>query len=121
MKNRTWVLLFAAVILLCAAFLLLAPRGGEQVGVFQNGEQVYTIDTAAIREPYELRLSYEAGESVIHVGPDGIWIVSADCANGDCVRHGPLTRRGTPIVCLPERIVIRYLRDGESGVDAVSG
>ena len=121
MKNRTWVLIFAVVIVLCAAAMLLLPRGGEQVGVFQNGRLLYTIDPDRVTESYELRVTYEAGESVIHVGPDGIWVVSADCPNGDCLRHGPLTRRGTPIVCLPERIVIRWLNVPVSGVDAVSG
>ena len=120
MKNSRWVALFAAVIALCAASLLLLPHGGERVGVWQNGELKYTIDPARIGESYELTLSYEAGETRIHVGRDGIYVLSADCENGDCVRHAPLSANGTPIVCLPERIVIRYM-DKEDGFDAVSG
>lgn len=120
MTNRRWALLFAFVIVLCAAAWFLLPRGGDTVGVWQRGELLYTIDPAAVTEPYELVLTYEAGETHIHVGPDGVYIASADCKNGDCVRHGPLTEGGTPIVCLPERIVIRRMRS-ESGVDAVSG
>ncbi len=121
MKNRSWILVFVLFAALCAAFVLFCPRSGEEVGVFQNGELLYTVEIASVKESYELSVRYEAGESVIHVGPDGIWVVSADCPNGDCVRHGPLKKNGLPIVCLPERIVIRYLRGNEGEVDAVSG
>ena len=119
MKNRHWLLLFAAVIVLCAAAYLLLPRGGNRIGVWQDGTLRYTIDPAVIREDYELTLTYPAGESIVHVGRDGVYIARADCDNQDCVRHGALKKNGTPIVCLPERIVIRYMEGGDA-VDAVT-
>lgn len=118
MKNSRWILLFAAVIVLCAAAYLFLPRGGDEIGVWQDGKLVCTIDPAAVREDFELVLTYPAGRSIVRAGPDGVYIASADCDNQDCVRHGALKKNGTPIVCLPERIVIRYREDGDA-VDAV--
>ncbi len=120
MSNKRWALLFALVILLCAAVTLLLPSGGSTVGIWQRGELLCTIDLAAVTEPYTLRIPYEGGESIVCVEPGSICIQSADCKSQTCVRHGRLRPGGTPIVCLPERIVIRYLRT-EGGVDAVTG
>lgn len=117
MTNKRWIVLFAALLLLCAAALFLMPRAGSTVGVFQNGELVYTIHPHSAAKDYVL--TYEAGETLVHAGPDGIWVESADCKNQNCVRHGPLKPGGTPIVCLPERIVVRYMADDT--IDAVTG
>lgn len=120
MSNRKWALVFVCIALLCALSLLLMPGGGETVGIWQRGELLYTITPALVTEPYTITLQGESGESHIHVGKDGIYMEDAACPLQFCVRHGPLGSGATPIVCLPERIVIRYLRTDES-VDAVTG
>ncbi len=120
-RQWLWIAVFAALAAGCAAWLLLIPHGGTLVGVYQNGELVATIDPSAAADDYELILTYADGESVVRVGPDGVYIASADCKSQDCVRHGPLTENGTPIVCLPERIVIRWISGGGDELDAVSG
>lgn len=116
MTNKRWMALFVYFLLLCAAAALLMPRGGEAVGIWQEGKLVYSIDPTQYGE-YILR--YEAGETVISVGAEGVYVASADCKNQNCVRHGPLKRGGTPIVCLPERIVVRWMED--ETLDAVTG
>lgn len=119
MSNRRWVLVFALLALLCLGVKRLQRPGGA-VGVWQEGELICTLDPASVREPYTLTLSTRSGESRIHVGPDGVYMESAGCRSQLCVRHGPLRSGGTPIVCLPERIVIAFTQQRE-GVDAVSG
>ncbi|MBE6969539.1 MAG: NusG domain II-containing protein [Ruminococcaceae bacterium] len=116
MSNKRWMALFALIILLCAVAALRMPRSGDAVGVWQNAELVYIIDPSCAGEYV---LTYEAGETVIHAGTDGVYVASANCKNQNCVRHGPLQRGGTPIVCLPERIVVRWMEDDT--LDAVTG
>ena len=117
MSNKRWILLFAVLLLLCAAAAYCMPRGGDTVGVWQDGELRYTIHPA--RDTGDYVLCYEAGETVVSVWAEGVYIRSADCKNQNCVRHGPLKRGGTPIVCLPERIVVRWMEDDT--LDAVTG
>ena len=116
MSNKRWIMLFALLILACAAAAALMPRSGSAVGVWQKGELVYTLDPARFGD---YTLHYEAGETVIRVDAAGIYVASADCRNQNCVRHGPLKSGGTPIVCLPERIVVRWMEDDT--LDAVTG
>lgn len=116
MSNKRWIALFALLLVVCAAAALLMPRSGSAVGVWQKGELIYILDPAHFGE-YTLR--YEAGETVVRIDGKGVYVVSADCKNQNCVRHGPLQSGGTPIVCLPERIVVRWMEDDT--LDAVVG
>lgn len=119
MKNRVWAALFALVFLLCALLLRFLPRGGESVEIWQEGRRLYTLLPAAMEEARDITLRYPGGESVVRVGREGVYMLSADCPNQNCVEHGELRPNGLPIVCLPQRIVIRWSRSGE--LDAVVG
>jgi hypothetical protein len=90
------------------------------VGIWQDGELIKTIDLSAVTSEYELTVEYEGRKNVIRVGPGRIEVLEADCPDGTCVKRGELSSGRTPIVCLPNRLVIRYM-DSPGGIDAVAG
>ena len=45
----------------------------------------------------------------------------ASCPDQVCVKHGFLSSKATPIVCLPNKIVILYSGSVSETVDAVAG
>jgi hypothetical protein len=55
--------------------------------------------------------------NVIEISEGGVRMQDASCADRTCVRHGYL--RKVPIVCLPNRVVVRYL-SGNGMYDAIS-
>ena len=124
MKTRNWILLFAAVILICAAcgvFLMNRAPAGDRIGIYQDGEELYTIDLSAVSEPYEIELRTDRGVNVIYIEPDGAYVKSADCPDQICVHHEKLTKSaGMPIICLPNRVVVKWTGGG-AGADAVVG
>jgi len=121
MKTRGWLLLFTAVAALCLLFYVFAPKtGGSVVGIYQDGALVRTIDLAAVGESYELVLERNGSTNTILVEKNAIRVVAADCPDQVCVEHGELRDGASPIVCLPNRVVIKYLRDTD-GVDAKAG
>ena len=121
MKNRTWAILFAAIAVICAVFYFFAPRQtGKAIGIYQNGELIYTINPDTVTEIYEIVLEQDGDVNVIEVSSDGICMKEANCPDGTCVKRGALHEKATPIVCLPNKIVIKYIKaSGE--VDAVAG
>lgn len=119
MGNRQWILLFSLLLILCALSLLFLPWGSHIVGIWQRGELIEKVYLSTMQDPYILILSYERGESHIHLSKEGVWVEQADCRNQLCVEHGILRPGGMPIVCLPERIVISWIDDKPS-LDAVS-
>lgn len=120
-KNIFWVCVFAGVIAVCALVYLFAPKnGGDVVGIWQDGKLIYTIDLSCVAEEYKLTLEYDGRVNTVLVGPKTICMLHADCPDGLCVDRGAIEDGVTPIICLPNRVTIRYM-NGESGVDAVAG
>ena len=108
MKQRTWILIFAALAAACLLVWLLPGRHAK---------------LAAQLDPHkdtQLRVSGPAGENIITVSGGEIRVTKADCPDQLCVLHGPLAERGGPIVCLPNHLSVQWLH-GSADVDAISG
>ncbi|MEL7609331.1 MAG: NusG domain II-containing protein [Bacillota bacterium] len=121
MKTRYWILLFLAVLLLCAAaaWHIENTKPSEALaGVYQNGRLVRTVDLSAVTEPYDIVLT-EAGSCDVRVEPGKIYILSSTCPDQLCVKHGPLGG-GLPVACLPNKVVIRWLSETDKGYDAMT-
>ena len=119
MKQKHWILIFAAVIAVCLALWLLPRGGGQTALVYQDGTLLYTLD---LRQDRTLTVTGPAGENIITVADGEVFISRADCPDQICVAHGYLREGTGPIVCLPNRLVIRFAGDKkENGVDAVAG
>jgi hypothetical protein len=123
MKTKVWILIFSVVLLACAAaslYFMNRTPSGTVVGVYQNSKLVRTIDLSKITEPYEFTLTDGEKSNTIRVDSEGIQIISASCRDQICVHHGILDS-STPIVCLPNRIVIRWMSEEDRPYDAITG
>lgn len=123
MKNRSWIIIFAAVILVCSALFLFASNifgNSSIVGVYQNGVLIEKIDLNSVSEKREIKISGENGENIILISHGSIKMLSADCPDKLCVNHGELKKGGTPIVCLPNKIVIKWENSSDE-YDAKTG
>ena len=118
MKNRYWITAFAVVILICLGLWLIDWTGDAGVvGIYQDGELLHKIDLSKIEEPYKLTVEHNGSKNIILVEQDDIKVIEADCSDHVCVEHGSLGDK-TPIVCLPNRLVIQWIED-EGELDAV--
>ena len=57
----------------------------------------------------------------VRFSPDGVQVLSADCADQICVQSGKLTHAGESAVCLPARISVSLLAEDGTSWDAVTG
>ena len=120
MKTKTWILLFVLLAAACAALSipLLLPSGGEDAALAQitsRGEIVATVELALDRE-----FTVASGDdyNIITVKDGKIAVTEATCPDHYCMKRG-FCSSGTEIVCLPNRLVIRFL--GQQEVDAAVG
>ena len=123
MKSRCWAILFAGLIAaLLLVWKLLPGSGGNTVGVYQDGALVKKIFLPHTGETETFEISGVAGGNTIEVSKDGVRVVSAGCPDKLCVAHGYLESGTEPIICLPNRLVIRFMEDERlDGADAVAG
>ena len=119
MKTRTWILLLAAVLILCmgAGFFLLSP--GDSAAFAEITSQGKVLKTVDLRIDQEFTVTTPGGGSnTVTVKNGKIAVTQASCPDHYCMERG-FCDRGAQIVCLPNRLVIRFL--GEQSIDAVVG
>ncbi len=121
MKNGRLIVIFAVIAAVCAAvtvFLFNRQSSSRIAGVYVEGELVEVIDLSRVEDGYELTIEGAVGINVITVRGGELFVSRADCPDQICVNHGPL-KNGPPIVCLPNRLTIRWLEGGDA--DAYTG
>ena len=123
MKNRTWIIIFSVVAVLCLAiwlFISNVSSPSKLVGIYKDGSLVEKIDLNVVTGEREITLSGEYGDNVILVSNGHIEMKSADCPDKLCVEHGELKSSSSPIVCLPNKVVIKF-ENSTDGADARTG
>ena len=119
MKTRTWILIFALILIVClgASFYLLAPgEASTQAEITSGGQVIKTVDLR-IDQQFTVE-SVNGGYNVIKVESGKIGVCEATCPDHYCMKRG-FCNSGTEIVCLPNRLTIRFL--GHQEIDAVVG
>ena len=124
MSRSAKVILAALVLLLAgsAALLLLRPKSdGHVARITLDGKIVQEIDLSRVVRPYTLTVEGPGGFSnTIAVEKGRICVSKAGCPDQICVRQGYISDSTTPIVCLPNRLIIEIVGGG-NGLDAAAG
>ncbi|MGN0252169.1 MAG: NusG domain II-containing protein [Oliverpabstia sp.] len=118
MKKRD---IFVAVMILVAALLVggvgrLLEKPANYLRITVNGD-VYGI--YALKEDQEIRI----GDTNLCQIKDGkVRMISAQCSDQICVRTAEISRDGSTIVCLPNRVVLEVVSEvpEEPEVDTIS-
>ena len=119
MKTRTWILIFAVVLAvsLAASFYLLNPGDAStQAEITRQGKVIKTVDLR-IDQSFTIE-SDHGGFNVITVQGGKIAVTEASCPDHYCMMRG-FCDSGTEIVCLPNKISVRFT--GEQEIDAIVG
>ena len=123
MTNRIWIIVFSVVALLCLGIWLFISNVSSQslvVGIYKDGSLVEKIDLNSVTGEREITLSGDFGDNVILVSNGRIEMKSADCPDKICVEHGELKSSASPIVCLPNKVVIKFVSSTDD-TDAKTG
>ncbi len=118
MKTKYWVILLAALLAVSlglSLWLLLPGEDASAAEVWSDGALLYTLD---LQVDQTLQVHGGNDTNVITVKDGKIAVTEADCPDGYCMERGYCSG-GAQIVCLPNRLVIKFL--GEQTVDAVVG
>ena len=119
MKTRTWIILLTVVLLASLALsipFLMPGEAAERVEILSGGKILYTLD---LHTNQEFRIdSPTGGYSIVTIKDGAIAVTEATCPDHYCMHRG-YCNSGAQIVCLPNRLVIRFV--GQQSVDMVVG
>lgn len=108
----------AAVFLagIIGSILLLNAPDTHSVEVVRDGEVLYSFDLRTA-EDQSIRIEYKDSYNIIEIFEGKIRVSEAGCPDKTCINMGWL-KNGAPVVCLPNRLEIRFAKDSGE-VDAV--
>ena len=118
MKTRTWIVALSLVLVACAGlsiWLLMPGKTADQAEVWLDGKLYKRVDLVVDQEfvvdgPY--------GTNTVTVKDGRIAVTAADCPDHYCMERG-FCDSGAQIVCLPNRLVIKFV--GEQEIDGAAG
>ena len=112
MKTKHWVIAFAIVFFVLAGIVAWQYLGARPAGtaeLWADGVLVRTVDLSV---DGEYRIESAEGWNLLSVRDGKLAVTAASCPDGDCVRFGA-RNSDPPIVCLPNRVSIRFSEAGE--------
>lgn len=122
-SNRFWLVILG-VLLLAAVIGLVFVRSQRETGatvqVLQGGEVTDTLPLDRnVTRRYE---SGNGGYNIVVIKDGQVSVTEASCPDKVCVNHGPTDQTADPIVCLPNKLVVRVLAPGDdpNQLDGVS-
>lgn len=121
-SNAFWLILFSALIIISAVTaLLLRQVPMSRASIYLNGILTETVNLTIVEEHYTVTIDTDGRTNVIEVERGRIRMMEASCPDKTCVRQGWASNGLTPIVCLPNRLVITLESSNDSDIDAAVG
>ena len=122
-SNRFWLVILSILVLagiLGLVFVHSRRETGAAVQVIQGGEVTDTLSLGKnVTRRYE---SETGGYNIVEIRDGKVSVTEASCPDKVCVNHGPTDQTADPIVCLPNKLVVRVLAPGDdpNQLDGVS-
>ena len=118
MKTRTWILILTATLALCAAmslWLLQPGKSADRIEVWSEGEKLYSL---SLYKDQTVTVTTATGTNTVTIRNGAVAVTAANCPDHYCMQRG-FCQGGADIVCLPNRLVIKFL--GAQEIDGVVG
>lgn len=110
MKAKNILIIFCIFIFIAglsgSLWLIFRPHG-QTVQIIQDGKILYTIDLEKSDDRI-IETDYNGSKNIISIRNHQISVTDADCPDHTCVKMGELKSGATPIVCLPNKLVVKF-------------
>lgn len=92
---------------------------GKYVQVEVDGK---IVDTVELNQDYEKRYDFDGDTNILVIKEGKASVSQANCKDGICVNHMPVSRVGESIICLPHKFVVTVVDDkaDDAEIDAVA-
>ena len=105
MPKKAEFILLAAILAVCAisaVCLFTIPSKGH-IAVIKCGTEV------CARLPLDTDAGFKLEHNTVRIKDGQVYMETADCPDGICIAHAPITKTGETVVCLPNRVIIEVM------------
>ena len=119
-SNRFWLMLLGGLLLISAVVgWMFAGKDGKTAVVTLDGIVLAEVDLSKVEAPYTIEAEGKH-HNTIEFDRGRLRVSYADCPDQVCVRQGWVDTDMTPIVCLPNGLVIQ-ITGGDRELDGQTG
>ena len=115
-------LILVLIVLIAAAGIWLFYSAGADSGmgaeITVDGEHMAFL---SMDKNDSVRIETEDGYNMVVVQDGQVFVTEADCRDQICVNHKKIELVGETIVCLPHKMVVELVGEGEEAMDMVVG
>jgi len=108
MKKKDFVLILSLILMSFFPLLFFSNLNGNIAKITVDGKLYKTLP---LSENKELIITTEYGENIVVIKNKKIFVKSADCKDGVCVKTGEISKSGEIIACLPHKLMIEIEED----------
>lgn len=108
-SKKLWITVCIVIFLvgiIGSLWLIFRPHG-QTVQIIQDGTVLYTIDLEK-SEDQTIEVEYQGSRNIIQIQDHQICVIDAECPDHTCVKMGELKSSAAPIVCLPNKLVVKF-------------
>ncbi len=119
-KKYDFILIVALLLVgaAIAALVYFTKASGDKVEVWVNSVLVGTY-SLQVPGTYVVE-GYDGGTNTLVIENGYAYLSDADCPDLTCVNMGKISRDGQSIICLPHKVVIEVVTNGEDDeIDAI--
>lgn len=119
-STKFWIIIIAVLLAFSSVAAVLQftdQERGSFAEIYQNGELIKMISLSA---DTEFTVKDENGAfNTIEIKDGKIAVTDASCPDKICIHQGAVSSSAKPIVCLPNRLVIRVVSSVKKEIDAI--
>ena len=101
-RNILFAAVFALLVFVC--FFAISRKSGKTANTYCDGVLYESIDLEKVEDGYTVKIGEH---NTILVENGQIRMYEADCPDKLCIKQGAISDARYPIVCLPNKVVIR--------------
>ena len=117
-SNTFWIILFLvlAIISIIIIFIMQSANTvGKTAEIYSDNKLIKTV---SLNKDDEFTIKNGDNYNIVRIRNGKISVCESDCKNQICVKQGEIDNSLLPIVCVPNRLVIRVDSSKQDSIDA---
>jgi hypothetical protein len=90
------------------------------VEVYSQGKLFKKLPLEKDSKELTFTVENELGKNIVDINDGKVKVIEADCYDEICVKTHSISKAGESIICLPHKVVVRIIGEGEQETDEQS-
>jgi hypothetical protein len=113
-KLRAVIFVVAIVFAVAVVMMIFSAKPSENMNVeiVQDGNVIYRFDLSETEnQTFTVESPDGSSSNTITIADGEIFMSDAECPDKTCVKTGVLRSESIPVVCLPNKLIIRFCEE----------